>query len=229
MVSIKLNAVPMRRQVLDGMRRAIIDGELAPGERLREVDLCAASGVSRTVIREALRQLEAEGLIVAAPNKGAIVRALTQKEAQDIYCIRGMLEGLAARFFAKNASLNQIEMLAQELKLVEQAYLTGDVNLILDSKDRFYELLFEGGGSEVLTSMLRMLNARISRWRALGLKHPQRSPNRTSSTIRELKLLIKALRSRNADEAERIAKDHVNKTAVAVMRLLNNISIEQAA
>lgn len=229
MVSIRLNAVPLRQQVLDGIRRAIIDGQLAPGERLREQDLSASSGVSRTVIREVLRQLEAEGLVFAARNKGAIVRTLTQKEARDIYGIRGVLEGMAARLFTANASAEQVSRLSRELKLVEDAYQSGDVKLVLESKDRFYDVLFEGADSEVLCSILKTLNARISRWRALGLMHPKRMPGRSASTIRELKALLKAVRARNAGAAEEIAKKHVENNAAALMALLDHERIDQVA
>ena len=96
-------AAPLRLQVLDGLRRAIIEGRLAPGARLTERELTEMMGVSRTVIREALRQLETEGLIANVPNKGPVVRALSLAEAKDLYTIRAVLEGLAARLFVQNA------------------------------------------------------------------------------------------------------------------------------
>ena len=96
-------AAPLRLQVLDGLRRAIIDGRLAPGARLTERELTEMMGVSRTVIREALRQLETEGLIANVPNKGPVVRALSLAEARDLYMIRAVLEGLGARLFVTNA------------------------------------------------------------------------------------------------------------------------------
>ncbi len=229
MVSIRLNAIPLRQQVLDGIRRAIIDGELAPGERLRENDLSVSSGVSRTVIREVLRQLETEGLVFAARNKGAIVRTLTQKEAKDIYGIRGVLEGMAARLFTNNASAEQVGRLSRELKLVEDAYQSGDVKRVLESKDRFYDVLFEGADSEVLCSILKTLNARISRWRALGLMHPKRLPSRSASTIRELRAMLRAVRARDAAAAEEIAKKHVENNAAALMALLDHERIDQVA
>ncbi len=229
MVSIRLNAIPLRQQVLDGIRRAIIDGELAPGERLRENDLSVSSGVSRTVIREVLRQLETEGLVFAARNKGAIVRTPTQKEAKDIYGIRGVLEGMAARLFTNNASAEQVGRLSRELKLVEDAYQSGDVKRVLESKDRFYDVLFEGADSEVLCSILKTLNARISRWRALGLMHPKRLPSRSASTIRELRAMLRAVRARDAAAAEEIAKKHVENNAAALMALLDHERIDQVA
>src|SRR5512143_571714 len=102
-LEIRKFAAPLRQQVLDGLRRAIIDGQLAPGARLTERELTKMMGVSRTVVREALRQLESEGLIAIIPNKGPVVRELTPAEARDLYSIRAVLEGFAARLFTENA------------------------------------------------------------------------------------------------------------------------------
>src|SRR5580704_15724302 len=108
-------AAPLRRQVLDELRQSIIAGRLRPGARLVERELIAMMGVSRTVIREALRQLESEGLVAIVPNKGPIVRELTRDEARDLYSIRAVLEGLAARLFVENASELSIGRLELEL------------------------------------------------------------------------------------------------------------------
>src|SRR5580700_12350536 len=105
------SAAPLRRQVLDELRQSIIAGRLRPGARLVERELIAMMGVSRTVIREALRQLESEGLVAIVPNKGPIVRTLTVEEARDIYAIRAVLEGLAARLFTEQADQTQISRL----------------------------------------------------------------------------------------------------------------------
>ena len=97
-LEVQRHAAPLRQQVVEALRLAIIDGRLAPGARLIERELTEMLRVSRTVIREALRQLESEGLIAIVPNKGPVVRALTLAEAKDLYQIRAVLEGLAARF-----------------------------------------------------------------------------------------------------------------------------------
>src|SRR6202051_2975418 len=90
---IERSAAPLCRQDLHELRPSIIPGPLAPGSRLIERELIAMMGVSRTVIREALRQLESEGLVAIVPNKGPIGRTLTVEEARDIYAIRAVLEG----------------------------------------------------------------------------------------------------------------------------------------
>src|SRR5580692_6520481 len=132
-------AAPLRQQVLDELRQSIIAGRLNPGERLIERELIAMMGVSRTVIREALRQLESEGLIAIIPNKGPVVRELTVAESKDLYSIRAVLEGLAARLFAENADQDQILKLEIALDATFEAYQANDPDRVLESKNKFYD------------------------------------------------------------------------------------------
>jgi DNA-binding GntR family transcriptional regulator len=213
-------AAPLRQQVLDGLRQAIIDGRLAPGARLIERELTGMMRVSRTVIREALRQLESEGLIAIIPNKGPVVRALTLAEAKDLYQIRAVLEGLAARHFTENADDAQLKKIAQALEVVVKAYASGDAQQVLETKNRFYDALFAGAGSETLSSMLGTLHARIWRWRALGLSHPERSAQRSKESVRNLRAMLAAIKKRDADAAERITREEADRAAAEVMRLL---------
>ncbi len=218
--TIHKSAAPLRRQVLDELRQSIIAGRLGPGARLVERKLIGMMGVSRTVIREALRQLESEGLIAIIPNKGPVVRELTLAEAKDLYSIRAVLEGLAARLFVENADDEQVEKLEQALNVTARAYERDDPELILETKNRFYDVLFEGADSETLSSMIGTLHVRIWRWRALGLGHPQRSAKRSKESVRGLRALLTAIKKRDADLAERIIRDEVTKAAAEATRLL---------
>jgi DNA-binding GntR family transcriptional regulator len=213
-------AAPLRQQVVDSLRHAIIDGRLAPGARLIERELIELLGVSRTVVREALRQLESEGLIATIPNKGPVVRALTPEEAKDLYRIRAVLEGLAARLFVENADEAAVQELQQALEVVAAAYASGNAQEILETKNRFYAVLFEGAASETLSSMLGALHARIWRWRALGLSHPQRSGVRSRESVDNLRAVLAAIRARDADAAERITREEAQHAAAEVMRLI---------
>ncbi len=220
LLEIQKLAAPLRQQVLDGLREAIISGRLVPGRRLTERELIEMMGVSRTVIREALRSLESEGLVALIPNKGPVVRELTLAEAKDLYAIRAVLEGLAARLFVQNASEAQVKSLAQALEGVVGAYRGGNAQQVLETKNRFYDALFEGAGSETLSSMLATLHARIWRWRALGLTHPQRSSGRSKESVRGLRAILGAIRKRDAGAAERVTREEANRAAQEIMRLL---------
>jgi GntR family transcriptional regulator, trigonelline degradation regulator len=224
LAAIPKSAAPLRRQVLDELRQSIIAGRLNPGERLVERELISMMGVSRTVIREALRQLESEGLVAIVPNKGPIVRTLTVEEARDIYAIRAVLEGLAARLFTEQADQTQIARLERALSVVEKAYDSGNAEAMLETKNNFYEVLFEGAKSETLASMLAILHGRIWRWRGLGLTHPNRSPERDRQSLKNLRALVQAIRARDAALAENILRDEVSKAADEVHRLLKDDS-----
>lgn len=215
-------AAPLRRQVVDELRQSIISGRLSPGVRLVERELIAMMGVSRTVIREALRQLESEGLVAIIPNKGPVVRELTLAEAKDLYSIRAVLEGLAARLFVQNADEAQLRKLQTALTVTAAAYRAADPEVLLGAKNRFYDVLFEGAGSETLSSMIATLHARIRRWRALGLAHPQRSARRSRESIRGLRAAVAAIKARDAEQADRIMRDEVNRAAAEIVRLLGS-------
>jgi len=219
-------AAPLRAQVLDHLRHQIITGRLAPGARLIERELIALTGVSRTVIRETLRQLESEGLVAMIPNKGPVVRALTSAEAQDLYAIRAVLEGLAARLFVDHAPDAQVARLDAALDLAARAYRGGDADQVLDAKNHFYDALFEGAGSETLSLMIGTLHGRIRRWRALGLGHPRRSDRRSTQSIRNLRAMVAAVRSRDGMRAERIIRDEVTQAAAEVTRLLSGDGLD---
>jgi len=227
-LEVQRQAAPLRQQVLDGLRQAIIDGRLAPGARLTERELTEMMGVSRTVVREALRQLETEGLIAIVPNKGPVVRELTLDEAKDLYQIRAVLEGLAARLFVENADDAQVKRLAQALDVVAGAYARGDAQQVLETKNRFYDALYQGARSDTLGSMLATLHARIWRWRALGLTHPERSGERSAESVRNLRAMLAAIEKRDADGAERVTREEANRAGAEIMRLLEKRAAEPA-
>ena len=219
-ITIEKQAAPLRQQVIEALRRAIVSGRLAPGQRLTERALVEMMGVSRTVIREALRQIEAEGLIEIIPNKGPVVRELSAAEAKDLYRIRAVLEGLAAKLFAENASEAMVDELEGALDDVVIAYQGADGEQALDAKTTFYDLLYQGTDSETLTAMLGQVQARIWRWRAVGLTHPKRAARRLDESVLNLRTLVTAIRKKDGSGAERIARKEVSKAAEEVMRLI---------
>ncbi len=214
-------AAPLRRRVVEALKLSIVQGRLAPGARLIERELIEMMGVSRTVLREALRQLESEGLIDVVANKGAVVRTLSRAEAEDLYAIRGVLEGLAARLFTERAAVTEREALAAALAETAAAYDLGDPEVITARKTAFYDILFRGAGSETLSAMIDALQARVWRWRMLGLAHPRRSDTRPHEAIQDLSALVGAIGDGNAGLAERIARKEVMNAAAEAMRLIS--------
>jgi DNA-binding GntR family transcriptional regulator len=213
-------AAPLRHRVVEALRLSIVQGRLEPGARLIERELIEMMGVSRTVLREALRQLETEGLIDVVANKGAVVRTLSRAEAEDLYAIRAVLEGLAARLFTQRANATKREALAAALARTAAAYEEGDPEIIVERKTAFYDILFRGAESETLSAMIDALQARVWRWRMLGLAHPRRSGTRPHEAIHDLSALVDAIGDGNADLAERIARNEVMNAAAEAMRLI---------
>ena len=166
--AIRRTAAPLRNQVVDELRRGIVTGVYAPGSRLVERPLCEQLGVSRTVIRESLRQLESEQLVAVIPNYGPVVRSVTLAEARNLYEVRGALESLAARACAERASDHTI---AELKKALEQIPSAGAINLQerLEAQDRFIAIMVESADNPVLTQMLAQIRSRVNLLRARTL------------------------------------------------------------
>ena len=180
-------------------------------------------------MREALRQLEAEGLISVIPNRGAVVRELSAEEIEDLYAIRAVLEGLAARTFAEKASAESLRILGEAQAEAVAAYKSDDAERALQAKNRFYELLVEGAGSASLSAMLVSLHSRFRQWRAIGMTHPQRSPERSKEAVDGLKAIWSAISSRDAAGAEAATRDEARRGAAELMRLLSELPEKIAA
>jgi DNA-binding GntR family transcriptional regulator len=220
-------AAPLRQRVEQALREAIVAGKLPPGRRLPERDLTEMTGVSRALIREALRQLESEGLIDVVPNRGAVVRHMTPDEAKDLYAIRALLEGFAARRFVEQADDATLKRLMQAVDEVVAAYRKGDLNAALERKNTLYDVLFAGANSETLSAMVANLHARMRRWRALGVTHPARSARRSAEAIRDLKAMAAAIGARDAEEAERSTRQSAHSGAAEILHLLADNEVEK--
>lgn len=220
-LTVKRAAAPLREQVLNTLRSEIIEGNLAPGRRLTEREMTEMLGVSRTVLREGLRQLESEGLISLIPNKGPVVRALTVAEAHELYRIREALEGLGARLFAEAAAPALLVALDAALAEVERAYAEGNPKTILTAKNAFYEAIHAGAGSATLSKMLATVLAQVWRWRALGLAHPRRSLDRSTQSVANLREVVAAIRAGDGERAEQAARLEARLAATEVLRLID--------
>jgi len=202
-------AAPVRTQVAAKLRQAIISRRFEPGQRLIERELCDLTGASRTPVREALRQLESEGLVTMVPNRGPVVAEVTSEQAAEIYDVRAALEALAARRFAERATDEQIDALHEAVVEYERAVAEDGLRNLLEVKDRFYAILFEGARNRMIGSMLEPLHTRISYLRAASLSYP----GRPAQTASELRPIVAAIRRRDADAAADLARDHVRTAA----------------
>jgi DNA-binding GntR family transcriptional regulator len=202
-------AAPVRQQVAEVLRAAITTGRFAPGQRLVEKELCELTGVSRASVREALRQLETEGLIETVPNRGPSVSRLSPQDAASIYQVRGALEALAAQLFAAQASDAQVAELEGAVLVLEQAYKARDVDRIVDAKRRFYTVLFQGSGNSMIASILNTMNARITMLRRVSLSSPKRGP----ASLREIRAVLTAIKRRDPQAAYEASLRHIQQAA----------------
>jgi DNA-binding GntR family transcriptional regulator len=209
-------AAPLRQSVTESLRYAIAVGRFNGGDRLPERMLCEMTGVSRTLVREALRQLESEGLIEVVPNRGPVVARITADQAEGIYQVRAELEGLACELFAKKANAEQKDNLAAAFKNLKNSFKDRDPLARLRAKNHFYDCLVEGSGNQALGDSLRMLNTRIMLLRATSL----RAPGRATASLLELTAVMKALAAKSGKRARKLAERHVHSAAEAAITLL---------
>ena len=209
-------AAPLRHSVTESIRYAIALGKFKAGDRLPERELCEMTGVSRTLVREALRQLESEGLLKVLPHRGPVVCRLSPQQAQGIYQVRIELEGLACELFAKHATEVQRAALKVAFEKLKKSMTDKDPLLRLDAKNHFYDCLIVGSGNEALGLSLRMLNARILLLRATSLK----APGRLAKSVAELSELMKAILAGDGKRARQAAAHHVRSAAEAAISLM---------
>jgi GntR family transcriptional regulator, trigonelline degradation regulator len=209
---------PIRAQVLDNLRQAILDRHFVPGQRLIERELVELTGVSRTSIREALRELAAEGLVTTIPNKGTVVASLSAEDARQLYQVRSVLEGLAGKLFVENASPAQRRALAKQLAVIDR--LAAREASILEAKDRFYDILFVGGGNVALHQTAAGLHARVRALRSLSLSLPGRS----RKSVAELHDIIDAMEADDPEKAARACRRHVANAGAAVTQALSALT-----
>ena len=209
-------AAPLREQVADYLREAIADQRFKPGERLVERDLCELLGVSRTTVREALRQLEAEGLVENDPQHGPTVARVTPEAALEIYQLRAAIEGLASRLAALRATPEELTLLEGAFHALQSAADAGDLVALLAAKDALYDTLFRAAKHSLIAQMHKTLRYRIKMLRAVSLS----AEGRTQKSIAEIRAILDAIVRRDPARAEALAIAHVFyacKTALSVL------------
>lgn len=205
----------LRDMVQERMREAIIEGAFEPGERLVERPLCDQLGVSRTVVRETIRYLEAEGLVEILPGRGPIVAIMTWEDARQIYDIRRMLETAAAENCARNMTSNRERALKQSLGRLKRGFKDSTSGTVFRATADFYSEIFDGAGHHIAWDIVQRLNGRISRLRMMTLS----SSDRDQPGIAHMEQICEAIISGDAAAARNAVERHLDDTTRIAERL----------
>ncbi len=205
-------------KVFKTLEKAILKGEFLPGEALTEQSLSNQLGVSRTPVREALRQLELAGLVKTVPNKGAEVVGISEKDVDDIYTIRVHIEGLAARWAAEHISEEDIKKLRDTLELQEFYASKGDTDRVKSLDSSFHEAVYKASESNPLRQILSQLHNYIQSSRGLSID----SEGRAVAAVAEHRKIFEAIESGNGDLAEIEAQTHIINAKQSLLRVKNN-------
>lgn len=207
---------PIRTQVADILRDAIIEMRLQPGQLLIERQLCEMTSASRPSVREALRQLEAEGLVESQNGRGTVVSVLSPEVARHVYQLRAELEGLAAQLCAERADQQLRAELAAAFAEVADAAGRTDAEHTMDmlkAKNALYEVILRGSANPVLRQVLQSLQRRVNQFRALTLAQP----GRPAQSVVELRAIIEAIERRDGSAARAAATYHVYQAMRTVL------------
>ena len=204
----------LRGMVFTKIREDILSGKYVEGEELKEISIGQDLGVSRTPVREALRQLELEGLVKIIPNKGAYVAGISNKDVHDIYMIRSYLEGLCARWACENITQEQIDAIEEVIYLSEFHVKKKHFEQIVELDTKFHELLYASCGSKILGHLLRDYHQYVHSIRKITLSDPARAENSNA----EHSAILEAIRNRDADNAEKLAHEHIIQTIYNINR-----------
>lgn len=218
LADLRIDHVPqtLREIAVERMRAAIVSGRFPSGLRLVERNLVEQLGVSRSVVREAIRYLEAEGLVEVLPRSGPVVATLDWERARQIYDIRLRLEAAAAADCARFSDDAARTRLTEALHLLEKAFESADPQVLYDATTRFYEEIFTSSGHHIAWEIVHRLNGRISRLRALTLA----STDRRVSGQARMQRIAEAILARDPDGAEHAVREHLTEAAEIAKRLL---------
>ncbi len=192
-------------QVWKQIRDRILNGTYPNGKELTELGIGKELGVSRTPVREALRQLELEGLVKIVPHKGAVVTGISAKDVRDIYIVRSHLEGLCARMAVENATDEQISDMEEIVFLSEYHGQKEHFEQVFELDGKFHDLMYESSKSKILCHLLSDYHEYIKRVRKVTVTNRIRA----HKCNEEHHQLVDAIRARDADRAEKLAVRHI--------------------
>lgn len=217
--------IPRTRLVdkaVEVLRRAILGGGLPPGSRLRQLALAEQLGISRTPLREALAKLELEGLVTLLPAGGVRVARLEPAEAIELYDLREVLDGLAARLAAGRAAAAALAALGDHQEAMRECLATQDAHAWFTHHVAFHEGIFEAAGNARLRNLAPIVQQSVQRFHRLLLT----TPRRLHVAFEEHEAILRALAGRDAAEAERLARQHIANARLIVARLVEEPSAE---
>jgi DNA-binding GntR family transcriptional regulator len=198
----------LRGRVFNKIREDILSGKYSHNEELKETAIGMELGVSRTPVREALRQLELEGLVSIIPNKGAYVNGISEKDIHDIYIIRSYLEGLCARWACDNITQVQIDELEEIVYLSEFHAKKDHHEQIVELDNKFHQMIYDASNSKILNHVLSDFHHYVQRIRKITLA----SETRATNSNKEHTAILEAIKQRDGEKAERLAHEHIMKT-----------------
>lgn len=219
-------ASTLRTMVEDKLRSAICSGRFKPGQRLIERELCELIDVSRTLVREALRQLEAEGLVTSVPYRGPTVSTIAVEEAKQLYAVRALLEGFAGQSFAERGSPAEIAALETTVKRLEDVVRRGaDPKELIEAKTAFYAALMEGSGNVFVRQVLGVMHNRITLLRLTSMTQK----GRLSKSLSEIKAIYKAIAAHDGSAAREACIRHIEAATQVALAVLAKTDGEAAA
>jgi len=198
----------LRGRVFNKIREDILSGKYNQNEELKENTIATELGVSRTPVREALRQLELEGLVNIIPNKGAYVNGISEKDIHDIYIIRSYLEGLCAKWACEHITQEQIDALEEIIYLSEFHAKKEHHQQVVELDNKFHETIYEASNSKILDHVLSDFHHYVQRIRKVTLS----SDDRAMNSNKEHTAILEAIKKRDGEEAERLAHEHIMNT-----------------
>lgn len=206
--------LPLRDVVFNTLREAILKGQLAPGERLMEIRLAERLGVSRTPIREAIRKLELEGLVLMIPRKGAEVAKISTKSLRDVLEVRRSLEELAIELACQRITEAQLEELEKAKEVFAEALKTKEVMHIAESDEKFHDIIYQATGNVRLVQILNNLREQMYRYRLEYIKYEEKR----QVLMIEHERILKAVKTRNIPEAKAAVREHIDNQEITVTK-----------
>ena len=212
--------LPLRDVVFNTLRKAILTGELKPGERLMEIHLANKLGVSRTPIREAIRKLELEGLVIMIPRRGAEVAQITEKSLKDVLEVRRALDALCAELACDRISDEGMEKLKQACDKFEYATSTEDAATIAAADVALHDIIVQATGNERLIQLINNLSEQMYRYRFEYIKDESRHDN----LVNEHRMIYESIVKRDKAKAAEAARLHIDNQEKSIIR---QIRLEQ--